>query len=169
MFKKYSKTFLTFFVLSIGTLIIVCSCNSMKKISKYVKSGVSVCDTIPGIYLRDFTVDLVKNPRKIWKIPLNKGTKYKFTVFEYNLYTNSVKTKRTINSIISIYYGNINEEIGVENFINSTSKTEEHPNCFVFDCEISGDYLVSIQPRTVESIDRRYRSMGVLYFLNKTK
>lgn len=103
----------------------------------------------------------------MWKVKLNEGTRYKFTVFEHSLYTLRVNTKKAINSIISIYYEIGNNKIGDENFISSTSKTEKIPNCFIFNCKISGDYLVVIQSITQENIDRRYRSKGILYYLNR--
>jgi len=138
---------------SIGVLFLNNGCASSKEIKNYVYKGISDCDTTEGYALRNFDARL-NDSIKIWELTLNKGSIYKFMVFDRNYYKKNLKPKKTVSAFLSLYYGNDNKKICDENFINSTSKTDSIKNCFVFDCNKSGVYYLTIRPIKGKQIER---------------
>jgi len=112
------------------------------------------------IYLRDFYTTLKESNTQLkWTVVLNKGTNYRFRLFEHSG-SASLMSKKIPEHDIFLQLSHNKDTLEIANNQNQFT--------FDFKCPKSAMYYVNIGYTDSCAIEKIY-ALGILYFLSKSK
>ncbi len=118
------------------------------------------------VFLRQFITVLKENNAKtVWTLVLNKGTSYRFRLYENGVGADVLNNKRTPeqNIVMQLYDAYNAENINPYGIANKDSNF-----AFDFVCEESAMYYLSISYADTCLLNK-INALGILYFLGKNE